>query len=82
MRTKTLRTAPTLEPTTRSCLNVSFPAAWPTALPGCPGRGRPEVISPVLASSATVTGLFSLPGAHEVRRVGSPAASRLRAGFR
>ena len=51
----------------RPCLKVSFPTAWPTALPGCPDRVGPEIISPVLASSGTVAGLFSLLGAHEVR---------------
>jgi hypothetical protein len=76
----------------RSCLKVSFPTAWPTALPGCPDRVGPEIISPVLASSGTIAGLFSLLGAHEVR-VWSPrlalavpfgptsAVPRLRAGF-
>ena len=49
--------------TSRSCLNVSFPTGWPTAVPGCPDRGSPEIISPVLASSGTVAGLFSLLGA-------------------
>lgn len=46
----------------RSRLKVSFPTAWPTALPGCPDRVGPEIISPVLASSGTVAGLFSLLG--------------------
>ena len=50
-----------------ACLKVGFPTAWPTALPGCPDRVGPEIISPVLASSGTVAGLFSLLGAHEVR---------------
>jgi hypothetical protein len=37
------------------------------ALPGCPDWGGPEIILPVLASSGTVAGLFSLLGAREVR---------------
>jgi hypothetical protein len=36
-------------------------------LPGCPDWGGPEIISPVLASSGTIAGLFSLLGAHEIR---------------
>jgi hypothetical protein len=48
-------------------VSSQLPYSWPTALPGCPDRVGPEIISPVLASSGTVAGLFSLLGAHEVR---------------
>ena len=44
-----------------------LPYCMADALARPPGQGRPEIISPVIASSGTVAGLFSLLGAHEVR---------------
>ena len=43
------------------------PYCMANGLARLPGLGGPEIISPVLASSGTIAGLFSLLGAHEVR---------------
>ena len=58
-----------------------LPYCMADALARPSGQGRPEIISPVIASSGTVAGLFSLLGAHEVRVWATLAVPRLRAGF-
>src|SRR6266568_673957 len=54
-----------------SMLTTKATERWPnsgcTSSSGSPDRVGPEIISPVLASSGTIAGLFSLLGAHEVR---------------